>query len=216
VRSNELLGTLLMSASGFNPDYAEALHRLTIAAEGGSAIAKNNLAVFYLQGLGAPVDLAKARQFAIEARDGNAPGAAALLAEIEKRMFSPPPTSVISEALPPPLALAQAPAPAPVPPPPSPEPEVKPAPLPADGSWLIHLASVGNREDAGREWNRLAKLSPKLKERQPIFTEVHLDQDRQVTRILIGGFADRDAAKTFCKDLSPGPSCFITKNAAYH
>ena len=227
VRSNELLGTLLMSSNGFTPDYDEALRRLTVAANGGSAIAKNNLAVFYLQGLGAPVDLAKARQYAIEARDGGAPDAGSLLAEIEKRTASPPPTRVISEALPPlppaptvPAPQEEAAPPAPPPPPPAPaappEPPVKSAPVPTDGSWLIHLSSVGNRDEAGREWNRLAKLSPKLKERQPIFTEVHLDNERQVTRILIGGFANRDSAKEFCKDLSPGPSCFVTRNAAYH
>jgi hypothetical protein len=194
LRSMELLGTLLMSSSGFTPQYPEALHWLNLAAEAGSALAANNLAVFYLQGEGAPVDLARAHRFALQAAKGGIDNRV-MLAEIETRLAPPAPT-------PPPVKQAA------LKPTPAPTPTVK-------SSWLIHIASVNNKGDAEGEWKRWQKLVPQLKDFEPVYADVTLAAGNQVTRIFVSGFADRDTAKTFCDAVMPAKHCFVTSNPQF-
>ena len=191
LRSMELLGTLLMSNAGYTPQYPEALHWLNLAAESGSPVAANNLAVFYLQGQGTPVDLERAHRYALQAAKGGIDNAV-MVAEIETRLAPPPPVKQVALKPPPPPA-----APA------------------AKGGWLIHLASVNNKNDAEGEWKRWQKLVPQLKQFEPVYADIILAAGNQVTRIFVSGFADRDTAKTFCDAVMPAKHCFVTSNPQF-
>jgi hypothetical protein len=187
LRSMELLGTLLMSSSGYAPQYPEALHWLTQAANAGSALACNNLAVFYLQGLGAPVDLARAHAFAVKAAEGGIDNRA-MLAEIENRLAPPKPAPAAQKAAPPPAGKT---------------------------SWLIHIASVSKHSDAEGEWKRQQKLAPELVKFEPLYADVTLASGTQVTRIFVSGFADRDTARSFCDAVLRAKHCFVTSNPQF-
>ena len=176
VRSMEMLGTLLIGESGFKPNYPDALRLLSEAAQAGSLVAKNNLAVLYMEGRGTPVDLPRAHRYAEEAVQGGAP-ASNLVAEIESRMSPqqlaevkavpaiPPAPTVIAAA-----SDAEAPKEAP---PVSPPLADKPG-----QNWLVQIASVASPADARREWQRQQKLSPKLAAAKPVYVDVSLSPRR--------------------------------------
>jgi hypothetical protein len=226
LRSMELLGSLLMSPSAFAPDYAEALKLLTTAAKAGSALAKNNLAVMHMQGLGVPVDLLKAHRYAEEAQRGGADNQG-LMAEIERRMSpqqldeasGPPQTAIVAPLAPPASAATAPPAPAPVPaavePPPAPPAAAPVTPAQAKAGWLVHIASVTRRDDAPREWRRQQRANPQLQQFEPIYEDVLLASGAQVTRIFVGGFADRDTARSFCDLVKRGSACLVIRNPRY-
>jgi TPR repeat protein len=231
VKSMELLGTMLMSQNGFQPQYAEALQLLSKAASAGSPIAKNNLATMYLQGLGVPVDLMRAHRLAAEAGAGNGADSAKLLVAIETLMTPQQLAEVrVAEggespnaAIPPPAALPTAAAP-PEPPPPHPAATplvaaaTAPPPAPSDkenAGWFLHIASVSTESDAKREWQRQQKLFPQLAQADPVYVEARLTNGTRVIRIFVGGFADRDSALHFCTGFKSS-NCLAVRNPEYH
>jgi len=202
VKAMELAGTLLMAPAPFTPNYDEARQLLTKAAETGSVVAETNLAKIYLDGLGVAIDLRLAHRYAREAAD--APGAepGPLLAEIEARMT--PQELALSRATPL-FSIVSPDKPVAAP----------PAATPLDQGWLVHLASVDSADDAGREWLRLQKRAAGLAASHPRFVTVLLASGARVTRIFVGGFADRGEAQHFCDDIKT-IDCLPVRNPDYH
>ncbi len=105
----------------------------------------------------------------------------------------PPPPAPAVEAPPPPVPPMQVVEAVPVAPPPPPPPVLR---------FAGHVASYKTQSDAERGWPGLAKRFPALQGLTPRFVEVDLGGERgKVVRALLGGFADRDAARAYCFDL---------------
>jgi len=235
VKSMELLGTMLMSQNGFQPQYAEALQLLSKAASAGSPIARNNLATMYLQGLGVPVDLMRAHRLAAEAVAGSGTESAKLLMAIENLMTpqqlaevkATEGTESPNAATPPDAAPATAAAPRePMPRPRAAPPLVATAAAPPpptapatsgkeNAGWFLHIASVSTESQAKAEWQRQQKLFPKLAQADPVYVEARLTNGTRVIRIFVGGFADRDSALNFCTGYK-GSNCLAVRNPEYH
>jgi hypothetical protein len=133
------------------------------------------------------------------------------------------PAPVRPAAGPPPvLAARPAPAPArPAPPavvakaPATPPPPAKPAPAPvavatADGGVRVQIGAVSSAAIASSEWDRVARQFPDaFKGRSKSTMKVDAN-GAELHRVLVGGFASKGAAQSFCGVLqAKGQACFI-------
>ncbi len=86
------------------------------------------------------------------------------------------------------------------------------APLSAapSGPAQVQLAATANSAGAHQVWaHLLAKYPPLLKDKTPIFIPAIVNGNN-VWRLRVGGFADQQAARTFCADLAAkGAACTV-------
>lgn len=68
----------------------------------------------------------------------------------------------------------------------------------AAGGYEVQLAALGSEDEARDEWQELKQKLPNLLgQREPLFEAVERN-GRQLIRLRLGGFADRQAARLFC------------------
>lgn len=85
---------------------------------------------------------------------------------------------------------------------PEPAPPQTPPPAPPVLRFAGHVASYKSLAEAEAAWPRLAERFPQLKMADRRYVEVDLGGQRgKVVRLLVGGFADRAAALTYCRSL---------------
>jgi hypothetical protein len=109
-----------------------------------------------------------------------------------------PPPPAVTTAEPPavivPSLLTPEPEPAPAP--------VAAAPLPPAPRFAGHVASYKSLAEAEAAWPRLAERFPQLKAADRRYVEIDLGGQRgKVVRLLVGGFADRAEALSYCRSL---------------
>jgi cell division septation protein DedD len=121
---------------------------------------------------------------------------------------------------PPPPALRPA---APAPPPsrpaappavakasPSPARPAPPAPVPAGGGVRVQIGAVSSPEVASREWDRIARQFPDAFKGHSKGSMKVSANGAELHRVLVGGFASKAAAQSFCGVLqAKGQACFI-------
>ncbi|MDE8349313.1 MAG: SPOR domain-containing protein [Acidocella sp.] len=100
----------------------------------------------------------------------------------------------------------------PAPPPPSPPPASIAAtpPAAATGPAQVQLAATADSAGAHQVWAHLvAKYPPLLKGKTPVFIPAIVNGNN-VWRLRVGGFADQQAARAFCADLTTkGAACTV-------
>ena len=75
-------------------------------------------------------------------------------------------------------------------------------PPPAPARFAGHVASYKTLAEAEAAWPRLAERHPVLKNMDRRYVEVDLGGQRgKVVRLLVGGFAEHDAALAYCRNL---------------
>ncbi len=121
------------------------------------------------------------------------------------------PAATPRTATPTPAPTAQAPAPAAPTPAAAPAPpRAEPTPPAATGRASVQFGAMASEEAARGEWQRLQRAMPDLLGgRQASVSRIERD-GRAMYRLRTGGFADTDAAKTFCDRVrAAGGSCLV-------
>lgn len=194
---------------------AEALRWLETAARADQPRAQYVLGVAYFNGDDVVKNWPLAYGFALRANAQNVPQAAAALATMNANLSigERQQGEAIAQSLAagtgvpgipgptPPVAIASA---AP--------PTARPAPVPAAarpaaaGDWRVQLGAFSGRKAAGDAWTKLSASQPSILGGQsPIYVDVGA-----VTRLQVGPFATRDAARALCSRLSAaGKTCFV-------
>lgn len=71
----------------------------------------------------------------------------------------------------------------------------------SSGNAKIQLGAYGSDDEARDIWAKLQKKFTSLEDKSPIVVRADV-KGKTFYRLRVGGFADKDAAKTFCKTLS--------------
>ena len=81
------------------------------------------------------------------------------------------------------------------------------------GAVKIQLGAYGSDSEARGVWAKLQKKIPALSSRSPIIVRADVQGKGVFYRLRVGGFASKDDAKKFCKNLSDsGQACILASD----